>query len=151
MTLTLLLNMSCFPLSHSVSLYPLLFLHLSMSPEPVYFSETHTHTHTHTHIHAFTFSHTFLILHPNSLTFLNSRSVSSSLLSPLMHFELSPLDFITQTAPSGNYDQPWNAKHTHSHTHTHTLMHLHNPISSCPLLQVHVTLVPVGHERLWKI
>lgn len=41
--------------------------------------------------------------------------------------------------------------HLCTHTHWRTCMHIHDPNSSCPLLQVHVSLIPVRHGIYWKI
>lgn len=53
-----------------------------------------------------------------------------------------PLDFIIQTAPSGNYEEARNATHIHTYRCVHTCI-----FRSCPLLQELATLIPVGHKH----
>lgn len=71
-------------------------------------------------------------------------SLGLLLLPPLSTYVFCafPLDFIIQTAPSGNYEEAWNATHIHTYRCVRTCI-----FRSCPLLQELATLIPVGHKH----
>jgi hypothetical protein len=92
-----------YSLSHSLSLYPLSFLPLSLTH-----SHTHTLTHSHTHTLSLTYTLSFFLSNSHTLTHSLSHSHSLSLFVPLLSLSLdTPFTFIQVCQRKALHQEWW--------------------------------------------